>query len=98
MGYNVHPSLKKKTKEASDYPALKNNDYGDRYAIFLNHKIDIITLKLFAFLISNFKITTLKLSSNQLEHEFDEVKRLLDREGRQCLIQNLIRYIWSGML
>ena len=66
-GYTVHPSLAYKEKEDSKYPNLKSNDYGDKYAIFLSHKIDMVTLKLFAFLIQQYKINTLKFSNNCLE-------------------------------
>lgn len=81
MGINAHPSLARKAKEASQFPSLKNNDYGEKYAIFLNHKIDCITLRLFGFLIANYKLHSLKISNNNLEREVDEVKRILDREG-----------------
>lgn len=79
MGINAHPSLSRKANEASQFPALKNNDYGERYAIFLNHKIDLATLRLFAFLISVFKLQSLKISNNNLEHEAEEVKKILDK-------------------
>lgn len=68
MGLNAHPSLSRRINEASQFPALKNNDYGERYAIFLNHKIDLATLKLFAFFISVYKLQSLKISNNNLEH------------------------------
>jgi hypothetical protein len=67
MGINVHPSLAKRPAEVSQFPSLKNNDYGERYAVFLNHRIDAATLKLFGFLIAHQKLHSLKLSSNSLE-------------------------------
>jgi hypothetical protein len=69
MGLNAHPSLCRKTTEASQFPALKNNDYGEKYAIFLNHRIDAATLKLFGFLISVYRLHSLKISNNSLENE-----------------------------
>jgi hypothetical protein len=63
----VHPSLARKPKEQSQFPALKNHDYGEKYAIFLNHRIDAITLRLFGFLIQNFKLNSLKFSNNSLD-------------------------------
>ncbi len=68
MGINAHPSLKRKGVEVSQFPALKNNDYGDKYAVFLNHKIDIATLKLFGFLITTYKLQSIKISNNNLEN------------------------------
>lgn len=49
--------------------------------MFLNHRIDLVTLRLFSWLISQQRINSLKLSSNSLEHEADEVRRLLEKEG-----------------
>ncbi len=66
MGLNVHPSLRRKSGEVSQYPSLKNNDYGEKYAVFLNHKIDMGTLKLFGFLISLYKLQSIKISNNNL--------------------------------
>jgi|GWRWMinimDraft_12_1066020.scaffolds.fasta_scaffold111987_2 hypothetical protein len=68
MGLNAHPSMKRKTGEVSQFPALKNNDYGDKYAVFLNHKIDIATLKLFGFLITTYKLQSIKISNNNLDN------------------------------
>lgn len=79
MGLNAHPSLSRRVTEASQFPALKNNDYGERYAIFLNHKLDLATLKLFGFLISTYRLQSLKISNNNLEHEAEEVKKILDK-------------------
>jgi hypothetical protein len=81
-GYTVHPSLAPKEKEESKYPNLKSNDYGEKFAIFLTHRIDLVTLKIFAFLIQHYKINCLKLSNNNLtEAEASEVKKIIEREG-----------------
>lgn len=45
----------------------------------MNHKIDIVTIKLFAFLLSVHKINSLKFSNNNLEEEFEEVKKLIEK-------------------
>jgi hypothetical protein len=79
MGLNTHPSLSPKISEASQFPALKNNDYGEKYAVFLNHRIDLGTLKLFGFLISTFKLHSLKISNNDLDNEVDEVRKILEK-------------------
>jgi hypothetical protein len=79
MGLNTHPSLSRKISEASQFPALKNNDYGEKYAVFLNHRIDLATLKLFGFLISTFKLHSLKISNNDLENEVDEIRKILEK-------------------
>jgi hypothetical protein len=98
MGINAHPSLAKKVKEASQFPSLKNNDYGEKYAIFLNHKIDSITLRLFGFLIGNYKLHSLKISNNNLEREVDEVKKIFDKEGTDRLMQiNSTLFTSSGI-
>ena len=76
-GFNVHPSLAKKPKEVSQYPGLHSNDYGEKYAIFLNHRIDLVTLKIFGFLLQNYKINCIKFSNNNLEAEAEEVKKIL---------------------
>jgi hypothetical protein len=81
MGLNAHPSLARRPAEVSQFPALKNTDYGERYAVFLNHRVDAATLKLFGFLIGQQRLHSLKLSSNSLEHEAEEVRKLLEREG-----------------
>ena len=95
----MHPSLAKRGSEPSQYPSLKNNDYGERYAVFLNHRIDLVTLRLFSWLISQQRIHSLKLSSNSLEHEADEVRRLLEKEGTSILMQiKSAPYISSGTL
>ena len=77
MGYPIHPSLRVTPKEQSHYPELKNNDYGEKFAIFMNHKIDAITIKLFGFLISVYKINSLKISSNDLSLEAEEIQKIL---------------------
>lgn len=79
MGLNAHPSLRRKAAEVSQFPALKNNDYGEKYAVFLNHKIDVATLKLFGFLISTYKLHSIKISNNNLENEAEEMKKILDK-------------------
>lgn len=76
-GFNVHPSLAKKVKEESQYPGLHSNDYGEKHAIFLNHKIDMITLKLFGFLVQYYKVNCMKFSNNNLEVEAEEIKKIL---------------------
>ena len=40
-----------------------------------------MTLKLFGFLIQHYKISCLKFSNNNLEHEAEEVKKIIQREG-----------------
>ena len=68
MGTDVHPCLAYKAKQESNYPKLKNTDYGEKYIVFLNHKIDAVTLKLLTFLTTHYKINTIKFSSNDLNH------------------------------
>lgn len=68
MGIDVHPCLAYKPKQESNYPKLKSTDYGEKYIVFLNHKIDAVTLKLLTFLTTNYKINTIKFSSNDLAH------------------------------
>lgn len=81
MGLNPHPSLSRKPAEVSQFPALKNTDYGEKYAVFLNHRIDAATLKLFGFLIGTYRISSLKISNNSLENEVEEVRKILEKEG-----------------
>ena len=88
IGYNVHPCLVK--KEAGQYPALKNTDYGEKYVSILNAKVDLVTLKLLGFLMSQLKLNSLKMSNNALtEAEADEVKRILEKDGTLLLTQKV---------
>lgn len=68
MGTDVHPCLTHREKSESQFPKLKSTDYGERYVVFLNHKIDAVTLKVLTFLTSHYKINTIKFSSNDLSN------------------------------
>lgn len=48
----------------------------------MNHKIDIVSLKVLAFLLSVFKINSLKLCRNSLESEAEEIKKILEKDGK----------------
>jgi hypothetical protein len=54
--------------------------------IFLNHKVDSVTLKLLGFLLGVVKVNTLKFSNNSLtEDELKCLITLLGKEGKNCL-------------
>lgn len=43
----------------------------------MNHKIDVVSLKLLGFLLSVFKVNSIKLSRNEVDLEAEEVKKIL---------------------
>ena len=101
MGCEVHPCLVLGQGEGS-FPALKNNDYGEKFAVFLSHKIDIVTLKLFGFLVSVLKINSVKFSNNNLcIEEVGEIRKILQKDGKYMVIIDSIATLffeWNPIL
>lgn len=79
IGLAVHPSLHFQPKEDTKFPELHNNDYGARLLQVHNFKLDALTLKLLAFLVTHFKITSLKLSRNDMDAEAEELKKFIEK-------------------
>ena len=44
-------------------------EYGERYVLFTNHKIDLLTFKLLSYVLPLEKLSTMKLSNNNLSAE-----------------------------
>jgi hypothetical protein len=82
IGLCVHPSLVER-KRTSDFKNLTEEGYGERFAIFLNHRIDVATIKLLGFLLNIVKINTLKFSNNNLnEEELRALGALIAKDGK----------------
>ena len=47
----------------------------------MNHKIDIVSLKLMSFLLSVFKVNSIKLSRNDVDQEAEEMKKVIEKIG-----------------
>jgi len=65
VGMCVHPSLVERKKNA-EFKQLAEEGYGERFAIFLNHRIDLATVKLLSYVLSIVKVNSLKFSNNNL--------------------------------
>ena len=87
-------------KEVGQYPALKNNDYGEKFVSILNAKVDLVTLKLLGFLMGQLKLNSLKMSNSAFtEAEADDFKRILEKDGTFIRIQIVsLRFTLSGTL
>ena len=86
VGTCIHPSLVERKKN-QEFKQLAEDGYGEKYAIFLNHRVDVATLKLLSYVLPIVKVNSLKFSNNSLsEDELKAVAALINKDGTQCLI------------
>lgn len=51
---------------------MKNNDYGEKFVVVLNTKLDLVTIKIVGWLMGVVKVNSVKFSNNALvEKEAD---------------------------
>lgn len=64
----MHPSLAERKKNL-EFKQLSEEGYGERFAIFLNHRLDVATTKLLAYVLSIVKVNSLKFSNNNFTED-----------------------------
>ena len=61
-------------KKNAEFKQLAEEGYGEKFVIFLNHRIDVATIKLLSYALSIVKINSLKFSNNSFTE--DELKAI----------------------